>query len=363
MLRRDFISTLGTASLAATAALAPGALAKTAEPATPTAPRLRIGQIGTGHAHADGKLAVLKRSPDFELAGVVEPDPQLRRAAETRKEYQGVRWMTEEELLNTPGLRAVAVETEVKNLLAVAQRCVAAGTHLHLDKPAGESLPEFKRLLDAATRKNLTVQMGYMFRYNPAFEFALRAAREGWLGQVFSIEAVMGKTVGAEERKRLQRYRGGTMFELGCHLIDAVMTLLGPPAKVTTHARHIGRFSDDLLDHQVAVLEYPQTIVTVRSSLVEVEGTARRQFVVCGDGGTADIRPLEPPALRLSLAQARDGFKKGTQEIPLPRAPRYEADFVDLARVIRGEKAFAWSPAHDLAVQETILRASGLGVG
>jgi hypothetical protein len=41
---------------------------------------------------------------------------------------------------------------------------------------------------------------------------------------------------------------------------------------------------------------------------------------------------------------------------------RYAADFDDLARVIRGEKAFAWTPAHDLAVQETVLRASGLMV-
>ena len=40
--------------------------------------------------------------------------------------------------------------------------------------------------------------------------------------------------------------------------------------------------------------------------------------------------------------------------------PRYSADLADLAQVIRGEKKFAWTPAHDLAVQETILRASGL---
>src|SRR6185295_9707864 len=128
-------------------------------------PRLRIGQIGTGHAHADGKIAMLRRSPDFELIGVVEPDAQLRRAAEARAVYQGIRWMTEEELLNTTELRAVAVETEVKDLLAAGTRCVTAGLHVHLDKPAGESLPHFQRLLDEATRRKLTLQMGYMFRY------------------------------------------------------------------------------------------------------------------------------------------------------------------------------------------------------
>jgi predicted dehydrogenase len=360
MQRRRFISRIGQAGIVTVASnLVPAGVVRAASSPTP---RLRIAQIGTTHAHADGKLAVLRRSADFELVGVVEPDEQLRRAAESRKDYQGVRWLTEEQLFNTPGLHAIAVETQVKDLLPTAARCVSRGLHIHLDKPAGESLPEFQRLLDAATQKKLTVQMGYMFRYNPAFQFCFRAAREGWLGKVFSIETVIGKASGLEERKKLLPYRGGSMFELGCHVIDAVVTVLGKPLKISAQARHAGAFSDGLLDNQLATLEYPYALVTVRSSHVEVEGGARRQFVVCGDRGTVEIRPLEPPALRLALAAPHGEFKKGNQDVPLKNRPRYEADFEDLAKVIRGEKAFDWTPAHDLATQETILRASGLPV-
>ena len=42
----------------------------------------------------------------------------MRRSAAARKPYAGVKWLTEEQLFNTPGLRALAVETEVKDLLA-----------------------------------------------------------------------------------------------------------------------------------------------------------------------------------------------------------------------------------------------------
>lgn len=358
MKRRVFLSHATHASLAAAGALS----LRTRAFAADSGSRIRIGQIGTGHAHADGKLAVIRQSPDFELVGVVEPDEKLRRAAMTRKVYEGVTWLTEEQLLNSSGLRAVAVETEVKDLLSVAERCVAAGQHLHLDKPAGESLAHYRRLLDAATRRNLTIQMGYMFRYNPAFEFCFQAARAGWLGKIFSVEAVIGKASPASERAKLLPYRGGTMFELGCHLIDAVVTLLGKPTQVTAHARRSGAFPDDLLDNQVATLEYPGALVTVRSSLVEVAGNARRHFVVCGHQGTVDIRPLEPPALRLALHEPRGEYKRGYQDVKVAGLPRYAADFVDLARVIRGEEPFAWKPAHDLAVQETVLRASGLPV-
>ena len=63
---------------------------------------------------------------------------------------------------------AVAIETAVRDLLENAELAVDAGMHIHLDKPAGSSLPVFQRILEKASRKKLVVQMGYMYRYNPA---------------------------------------------------------------------------------------------------------------------------------------------------------------------------------------------------
>ena len=355
--RRRF---LATASLAATAGLLPSDTAMPAPPTGEKRMKIRIGQIGTGHAHASGKMASMRRSPDFEVVGVAEPDARRRTRAQRSAVYKGVAWMTEEELLEAEGLKAVAVETEVCDLLATAARCVAAGKHIHLDKPAGEALPQFKKVLHAATRQGLTVQMGYMFRYNPAFQLAFQAVREGWLGEVFSVHTVISKAIDARRRKPLAKYRGGSMFELGCHVIDAVVSVLGRPSRVVPYARHSGRYKDELLDNMLAVFEYPRATATVRSALIEVDGGRRRQFVVCGDRGTVDIRPLEPPHVRLTLARPRGKFNKGTQDVPVPSLPRYDADFADLAKVIRGEKKSDFPPTHDLAVQEAVLLASGL---
>ena len=44
------------------------------------------------------------------------------------------------------------------------------------------------------------------------------------------------------------------------------------------------------------------------------------------------------------------------------RGGRYDGEFTDLAKVIRGETKLAWSYEHDLAVQETVLRAAGMPV-
>ena len=97
--------------------------------------------------------------------------------------YQDIPRITQEQLLNTPGLQAVAIETEIRDLLPAAQSCVDAGLHIHLDKPAGDSFERLKTLHATAQQKQRCIQMGYMFRYNPGFRFLFEAVQQGWLGR------------------------------------------------------------------------------------------------------------------------------------------------------------------------------------
>ncbi len=355
MNRREFLTGTSAAALLATSAWAQTG----AKPG-----KIKIGQIGTTHAHAAGKLAAIRKLSDqFELVGVVEPDADRRESALKDKAYQDVTWLTEEQLLNVKGLQAVAVETEVKDLLTTAEKCVAAGKHIHLDKPAGEKFSHFQRIVENARRQKLIIQMGYMLRYNPGVQLCYRAAKEGWLGRVFSIEAAMSKAVDKNAREVLKRYPGGALFELGCHVLDSAVYVLGKPQKVTAYNRSSSSVNDGFPDNQYAVLEYPHATAIIHSAVVEVGGEARRQFTVSGEQGTVEVRPLEAPKVRLSLDRVQGDFKKGWQDVEMPKlAGRYDLEFLDLAAAIRGEKAFAWSYDHDLAVQETLLKASGLKV-
>ena len=343
MNRRTFLT--GTTALAV-----PAVLGRTPPP------RLCIGQIGLAHPHAAGKLKAIQSLKDtFELVGVVEPDAALRRRA------QGVKFITLEELMNTPALAAVAIETRVRDLVTTALPVVEAGQHIHLDKPAGPELGPFRKLLATAEQKKLCVQMGYMLRYNPAFEFMFRAVQEGWFGDIMELDAMMGKKASAGLRKELAEFSGGGFFELACHILDAAIHVLGKPSRVMgINLRTQAAAGDTFADNQLAVLDYPKATATLRCNHNDPFGFPRRRFHIAGTRGGMEIQQLESGRFTLNLDQARGAYKKGTQSVQLQGGRSYVAEFADLARVIRSEKKLAWSYQHDLTVHETLLKVCGM---
>jgi len=363
--RRAF---LAASSLAAAAAFLPGGVSAFADGAPGKRPPIKIGQIGTGNQHAY-KMSTLRKLTDlFEVVGFVEDDPKLREKAQKSDAFKGLNVMSEEELLAVPGLQAVAVETEERVCIPPALRCIRAKKHIHLDKPCGESLPAFKQLLDEAEAAKLTVQVGYMYRNNPAVQFCLKAVKEGLIGRVVDLDAAMGRYDGADYRKLIKSYKGGIQYILACHLIDLTVSLMGAPERVTPYQRCTR--GDGVLDNGLAVFEFDGgRLATVRTSITEAQGFPSRRLKVMGDKGTLMIEPLESKGnmsggvLRLALEEDRGGYKKGMQTVEMP-APkdRYEDQWREFAAVVNGELANPYTYAHDYLVHKCHLQACALPI-
>ncbi|MBC8232685.1 Gfo/Idh/MocA family oxidoreductase [bacterium] len=321
--------------------------------------KIRAGLLGISHAHAIGKLRTIQSSPEYELVGVCEPNAELQQQRKDEDVFKGVRWLSEPELLGDETVQLVAVEGRVQDNLDLARRAVEAGKHIHLDKPAGKSLDEFKALLDLVQQKNLLLQMGYQFRYNTGFELAMKALNEGWLGEIFFVHGSIGSTIGPESRRELTFHPGGMMFELACHLIDTLVALLGRPQDVTPFMRHDAALDDQLADNTLAVFQFERAIAVMESAAMEIQSGQRRKLEICGTEGTIVVQPIEPPAVRLCLSQAHEDFQVGWQSVSVPNIPRYLRDFEELARCVRGEQQPGYSLEHDFIVQETLLRACG----
>ena len=361
--RREFVAKAGLA-LAAPAVIRSSAFGADGTPAK--RPPIKIGQIGTGNQHAY-KLGTLRRLTElFEVVGVAGDDPGALGKAPKGECYQGLKWMSHDELLAVPGLQAVAVETEERLPIPVALRCVRAGKHIHLDKPCGESLPAFKTLLDEAKAKDLTVQVGYMYRNNPAVQFCIKAVREGLIGKVFDLDAAMSRHDGDTYRKLIGTYRGGAPYIFACHLIDLAVTLMGEPERVRPFLRRTR--PDGVLDNSLTVLEFPQDrLATIRISITEAQGFQRRHLTVFGDKGTITVQPLEVKgnmsggAVSLALEEEHGGYRKGVQNVEMPPPKdRYEDQWREFAAVLNGESANPYTYEHDYTVHKCHLEACGL---
>ena len=323
-------------------------------------PKIRIGKIGTKHAHASGKIQAIREQADtYELVGVVEPDEARRKEVAQSEAYRDVTWMSEEQLLDTKGLKAVAIETEVSKLVATGSRAIAAGMHIHLDKSPGDSLEAFRKLLEQAEAGERIVQLGYFIRYNPAFQFMFAAVEKGWLGEIMEVDCMMGKLGSEQTRRDIGLFPGGGMFELAGHVIDPIVHMLGKPYSETAYTRRTQ--SDDVADNQFAVFEFEKAIATVRINHMDPFGFPRRRFQISGDKGTIEIQQLESGNLTLYLDEPHGTYKQGEQKLHMPpKGGRYRGEFEDLAKAIRGESALGWTYAHDLSVHETLLSASGM---
>jgi predicted dehydrogenase len=320
---------------------------------------LGIAMLGTTHAHAAGKMDVLRASPSWRVIGACEPDAEALAEQREHPSFQGVAWLTQEELLAHPDVRAVAVEGDVADNVALAQAAVAAAKHVHLDKPAGADIQGAEALFAAAEQAGLIVQLGYMFRYNPAFGFIREALAEGWLGDVFFIRGRMSTSLSAERRLPMARFRGGMMFELGCHLLDQVVLLLGAPQGVQGFCRHDGPFDDNLADNTVAWFSYPNALATVEVAAIEIDPFPVRRFEAYGTEGSCIIEPLEPPSMRVSFRKPLAGHPAGWHSVDLPEYHRYVDDLEEFAACIREGTPLPYAPEHDLAVQRALIAACG----
>lgn len=330
--------------------------------------KIKIGQIGIGHNHAEAKMLAVRKFPElFEVVGYAEENEGWIEKRGHFKGYEGIPRLTVDEVISRSD--AVLVECDVCDLTKYAKMCVDAGKHIHMDKPASGTLEEYKYVLDTAEARGLVVQLGYMYRYNPAVQKCLEHIKNGDLGEIYSLNAEMSTFHPVEYKKWLCNFRGGIMYILGSHLVDLIVYMLGEPKRVTPFLKHTGLDGVDFEDNNLAVLEYDKALARIFVSSVEVNGYGRRQLVVSGSKGTVDICPLEsvtteesPITMRYSdtgIALRPYADCKRSEIFEDDARCRYDLMMQDFYAYINGTKQNPFTYRHDYLVQKVLLDIIG----
>jgi predicted dehydrogenase len=332
---------------------------------------VRMAQYGTGHGHAAGKMRSMRTNPDVEVVGIYEPEAEYREYFAKNPAYEGLRWFdSAEQMLGDGTIQAVTIEGRNDQSLAMALEAMAADKHLWYDKPGGDDWAGYRRLIDEAKRRGKQVQMGYMLRYHDTFRQVADWAHSGFLGHVFSLRAHMTTNIPVSSPSRLNtrteiaRHRGGILFDLGGHMLDQVVWILGRPKRVTAFLHNDATPElPNFADNAMAVFEFERALGLVDIAAMGVRPMQRR-FELYGTEGTAIIlEPFEPGGtIRLVLAEDKGAYKKGEQTITLDGPDRqtlYDRELVGFLKALGGETPPDRSLDHELLVQETLLRATG----
>lgn len=259
--------------------------------------KLKVVQIGIGHDHATSAFnSILKQTDLFEVMGFAVPEYEETKYAARIKEYRDdrkIRQLSIKEIFDLPGLEGAVIETEETYLAEYALKAAERGLHIHMDKPGGYNLPEFERLIETVKQKQLTLSLGYMYRFNPKILEAMEKIKNGDIGEVYCVEAHMDCEHTPPNRQRLEKFPGGMMFFLGCHLIDLIYRIQGEPLEVIPLNCSTGFDGVTAKDYGMAVFRYKNGVSFAKCCANECGGYMRRQLVICGSKGTFELKPLE----------------------------------------------------------------------
>ncbi len=139
---------------------------------------MRVAVIGCGYW---GKNLVRTFAELRSLAAVVDPDTE--QAASLASQYS-VASRSMGDVLSDPEIDAVVIAAPAKDHASVALDALRAGKHVFVEKPLALDVAEAQQVVAAAEERGLTLMVGHLLQYHPAFLALRRMVADGALGEL-----------------------------------------------------------------------------------------------------------------------------------------------------------------------------------
>lgn len=207
--------------------------------------KLRTAVIGVsvGRFHLDGYTS----DPNNELVAICDANPAL--LAEMGDKYnvpeQG-RFTDYKALLKRDDIDSVSIA--LPNFLhePVAIDAFQAGKHVLCEKPLSLNSPSGQRIIDAAKAAGKTLMVCYNHRYRPEIVWLKEQISRGDFGDVYAVKAGWMRegwipTHGAWFTDKA-RSGGGALIDLGVHVLDLALWLMGYPKPVSVSGAAFNKF-------------------------------------------------------------------------------------------------------------------------
>lgn len=272
---------------------------------------LRAGIIGFGLAGRVFHAPFLATNPAFTITAIATSDAD--RAAQASAAHPDATIMTTDALLAHAAdldLVVLASPPHVHREQAVA--ALEAGAAVVIDKPFVPSVADAEAIIAAAEKAGRPLTVFQNRRWDGDFRTVTRLVQSGALGTVHRFESTFER-FGAPKRDQWQgqisaAQGGGILFDLGSHLIDQALTLLGPATLEVAELRAVreGLGSED--DAFVSLLH--DSGVRSHLTMSRVAAQSGPRFRVLGDESGYSVYGLDgqEPDLKVGRWPGSEGY-------------------------------------------------------
>lgn len=197
------------------------------------------GGIGLDHLHS---LATCHRAA---AVAVAEASPQRAREACARHNIPRS-YVDYRELLEQPDIDAVVIALPNHLHAPVAIEALKARKHVLLEKPMATHAKDAARIIDVAKSMKRVLMVAQNLRFNRYTQVARMAIERGDLGEVYHIRCFWLRRAGIPRigswftQKQLSG--GGSITDLGVHLLDTALHLLREFDVATVSAQTYSKF-------------------------------------------------------------------------------------------------------------------------
>jgi predicted dehydrogenase len=194
--------------------------------------RVGIGIVGCGNI-SEAYLKAASHFPILDIRGVADIRPE---AAEARARQFGLQAHSVEDLLRDPAIEIIVNLTIPAAHVEVGLKALAAGKHVHSEKPLGRTTAEARILLEAARRRGLRVGCAPDTFLGGSHQTCRKLVDEGAIGRPVAGSAFF-MCPGHERWHPSPAFYyaagGGPMLDMGPYYITALVNLIGPVARVS----------------------------------------------------------------------------------------------------------------------------------
>jgi len=205
---------------------------------------IRIGIIGSGNI-GNVHMEVLKQIPDAQIAAVTDVYLPLAEARAREHQIENV-YATTEELLADDSIEAVIIAVSNEWHAPIAVQALQAGKHVMLEKPMAINLESAKQIVEAERKSGKVLMIPHQLRWESLSMQVKQQVEKGALGHIYHAKAGWVRRKGIPGWgtwfTQMEKSGGGPLIDLGVHMLDLSLYLMGNPKPVSVYGATYAEF-------------------------------------------------------------------------------------------------------------------------